>query len=81
MRELHQRRLGIEARGPTRRRAIARRRAAQDGADSCRRGCTMSNVQVSWLAPPESLAAPVTPVAPGYQEATQRPSWSSIICP
>src|SRR5439155_1000552 len=43
--------------------------------------CTMSNVQVSWLAPPESLAAPVTPVAPGYQEATQRPSWSSIICP
>ena len=25
-------------------------------------------------APPGSLAAPVTPVAPGYQEATQRPS-------
>ena len=40
----------------------------------CRSACTMSNVQVSWLAPPESFAAPVTPVAPGYQEATQRPS-------
>ena len=34
----------------------------------------MSNDQVSWLAPPESFAAPVTPVAPWYQEATQRPS-------
>jgi 2-(1,2-epoxy-1,2-dihydrophenyl)acetyl-CoA isomerase len=27
--------------------------------------CTRSNDQVSWLAPPESFAAPVTPVAPG----------------
>ena len=37
-------------------------------------GCTISNDQVSWLAPPESFAAPVTPVAPGHHEATQRPS-------
>ncbi len=27
-------------------------------------GCTMSNDQVSWLAPPESLTALMTPVAP-----------------
>ena len=37
-------------------------------------GWTISNDQVSWLAPPESLTAPATPVAPGYHEATQRPS-------
>src|SRR5207237_1204018 len=42
--------------------------------------CTMSKVQVSWLAPPESFAAPATPVAPGKKEATQRPSCASIIC-
>ena len=42
--------------------------------------CTMSNDQVSWLAPPESFAAPATPVAPGKKEATQLESSSSIIC-
>jgi hypothetical protein len=40
----------------------------------------MSNDHVSWLAPPDSLTALLTPVAPGYQEATQRPSSVSIIC-
>jgi len=37
--------------------------------------------QYFWLAPPESFAAPVTPVAPGWKDATQRASSASIICP
>jgi len=73
MREPHQRGLGIEPGSPARRRAVSRRRASQDRADVAV-GCTMSNDQVSWLAPPESFAAPVTPVAPAYQAVTQRPS-------
>jgi hypothetical protein len=42
---------------------------------------TMSNDQVSWLAPPESFAAPETPVAPEKNAVTQRASSASIICP
>src|SRR6185437_7501492 len=40
----------------------------------------MSNDHVSWLAPPDSFAAFAIPVAPGYQETTQRPSSACIIC-
>ena len=74
MRQLHQRRPRHRAR---RRVPATRHSPAARGAGSRRSlpsACTMSNVQVSWLAPPESFAAPVTPVAPEYQEATQRPS-------
>ncbi|MGB6635738.1 MAG: hypothetical protein WBF12_08720 [Bradyrhizobium sp.] len=42
-------------------------------------GVIISNDQVSWLAPPDSLSVPATPVAPGYQAATERVSSSSII--
>ena len=39
----------------------------------------MSNDQVSWLAPPDSFAGVVTPVARGKKDTTQRASSAWII--
>lgn len=77
--KLHQLRFGAETGRPRRRGAIALRRAAQDRPD---RPIGMLDVEAPGflLAPPDSFAAPVTPVAPSHQRATLRESSASIIC-
>ena len=79
--EPHQDRLVFEARRARRRGAIPLRRAAQDGADVAvgMQRCRSSRFP-GWHRRRVSLA-PVTPVAPGHHDATQRQSSASIIGP